>query len=553
MDRRLPYRRGMPLLKPLPLKTALVDELAPVGRDAQSRLTIEIAKILRECHVFWKSYSAYFARRYHPRDTGPESQDVVFFVEGDLEESSIENWERAVQSIRKLLDESNLQHVFVEIIDYQKHATSSFAITEELFPFDKVESLYTSAQLYLMNATMRWTTMTLLNRGTNSSNLCPTLLITAVDLERDQWWTVILPELQKMCHSLSSDLDVELLHGTVSYTYGEREYHPGAMNYGQNLQMGDSVGVAGSSGSGSIGAAIELRSGDDPPTIFILSNHHVVAKDQNSEGSGDNYAIRSPSDSDTTSQRAKINEQINSFTRKRDEVIFRHGAASDFARNIAGQITDCQQQLVKISADDNARNAGNLSSSRQGLSRNGWIVDWSLTKLGNNRSLGNDVPVAIVAAKTSRDLQKSTNWRVAKLTSWCETKFPGRRVVKRGRTTGWTVGIVNMYNSIVMDNIRKFSDPTRNPNTQGVNGKAWPIFPAALLSDSIPFMDDGDSGSIIIQTENDDSTEGEVGVMIGLGFGAINDYGLMSPLSAIFADIEEQVNGVIIEPRKAVL
>ncbi|KAL9088036.1 MAG: hypothetical protein Q9165_006377 [Trypethelium subeluteriae] len=468
-------------------------------------------------------------------------------MEGDLERSSIGNWELAVQAIRRLLDDAHLEHVGVEIIDHQKAATSSSAITEEIFPSDRVESLYTSARLYLNESGMKWTTMTLLNRGSGSSNLRPTLLVTATDLDRNQWWTETLPELEKMCHSVSSDVDAELLHGAISCTQDMKEPCSDAINYGPNLHMGDSMGAAGSDGSGSIGAAISLRIGDDPPAAFILSNHHVTAKDQNSEDSKDGYAIRAPSDCDTVFQQATLEEMIADFRRSRDKERTRYGAKADFTERMDQRIATCQQQLARIPADANTRAIGNFYKSRQGLSRDGWFIDWSLTRLGNNRSVSSEAPSAIEAARSSKALRNSTEKEVIKLTTWSDASFQGIRIAKRGRTTGWTVGVANMYETYKASDTGTLVNPTVDQNAQGKDAKVWPVFPVRMLSESEAVLDGGDSGSIII------STEMGIGRMIGLGFGAINEVRLMSPLGAVFADIEEQVKGVVVEPRKSAL
>ncbi|KAL9069019.1 MAG: hypothetical protein Q9157_006309 [Trypethelium eluteriae] len=549
MDRRLPYRRGLPLLKPLPLRAAMVtDDLALMGRDTQNELTTKIAGILRERHVYF--HSACFARRYHADDTDRESEDVTFFIESDLEKSSIESWELAVRSIRELLDTTHLQQIWVEIIDFRSQARSSFAITKELFPSDQVESLYTSARLYLKALGMRWTTITLLNRGSNSSDLHPKFLVTALDAQNQKWWDEALPRLQQMCLDVSPKLEVELLQGAVSYAHGQDDMSLHSLDFGKTLQLGGSISAKGSTGSGSIGAAIKLRIGQDPPATFVLTNHHVTTQAKDSKSSQDHYSIRSPSDRDVLLYRDALMDDIATYKKERDYRAALHNAKAEMVQRMRSYIAVYEDKLSKIPADDNARHIGNLFASRQDLS-GGWIVDWSLTRLDDDRSMINEVPQVIERATTSKTLQNANSSPTESITTWSDKMdFRGCRVVKRGRTTGWTVGIVNMYKTFVMDDAGQFAAHETNQNGKVLEGNAWPICSTALLHDVRPFMAEGDSGSIIIQTENNASTEGEVGTMIGLGFGVNHDFGLMSPLSAVFADIEEKVDGVIIEPRK---
>jgi hypothetical protein len=128
--------------------------------------------------------------------------------------------------------------------------------------------------------------MTLIHRGTKSSDLRPTLLITASDSEKEEWWSNTLPKLEEMCSRVSGGrVDVELLHGAIFYASDRRDTDLNATDFGQQLQMGGSIGAAGSKGSGTIGAAIKLRIGQDPePTTFVLTNHHVTAKDKSAGG-----------------------------------------------------------------------------------------------------------------------------------------------------------------------------------------------------------------------------------------------------------------------------
>ncbi|KAL9093901.1 MAG: hypothetical protein Q9165_003824 [Trypethelium subeluteriae] len=532
MDRRLSYRRGLPLLKPLPLLTESIrDDRALTGEYSKWDFLDKVAGILREHHVNY--HYADLVRRFHAGETNPEAKNLTLFVDGVLGESSINDWDHAVQELRNFLNESHLEHIFVEILDHRTNATSSFAINEELYPHDIVESLYTSVQLHLSDLDLNWTTMTLLYRGHSHSDLCPTLLITALDLERDKWWSDALPKLEQMCLSVSANLHVELSHGAISFSRPSDDWNDiilNAVDFRTDLQMGGSIGAKGSGGTGSIGAAVKLHIGQDSPTTFILNPKY-------------GYTVRSPSDYDVARHRNSLKRHLSEYTKSRDRELQFDGSVLP---HIAELIAEFEDQLGQIPADDDERNVGSLFASRQGVSRDGWTVNWSLTKLNSNRSMTNGAPQALQDTLTTKDLRKTTSSPVLPLTTWAANKgISGCTVAKRGRTSGWTVGTINKYNTVTLTK----EDEAGNY----LEGKAWMIFPAAVYRDGHHFMESGDSGSIITQTEADfpaEKPKGEPGVMIGLGFGSVNDHALMSPLSAVFADIEEQTNGVVVEPRK---
>lgn len=198
----------------------------------------------------------------------------------------------------------------------------------------------------------------------------------------------------------------------------------------------------------------------------------------------------------------------------------------------------CVDKLRGIPTHDNARNAGILFASKQDVSNGGWILDWSLTKLDDNRSMINEVP-AIKGYRRSTTLRSGIDPSepMEPVTTWMsDACVRGRTVAKRGRSTWWTVGTVNQYETYAMESKKE------------IRGKAWPIFPNAIANDSIPFFEKGDSGSVIFLTDRDIIPKTERAVMVGLGFGVVDNFCLMSPLSAVFASIEEDINAAVIEP-----
>lgn len=151
----------------------------------------------------------------------------------------------------------------------------------DLFTDDEVKILYDQALVHLKPSGLKWTSMTLIHRGTNSSDLRPTLLITAWDLQKDAWWNEILPRLKGTCPLVSDGkVDVKLLHGGISYASDRSHHDLTPADFGQQHQMGGGIGAAGSNGSGTIGAAVKLRIGQNSEPTIVLTNHHVTAQDK---------------------------------------------------------------------------------------------------------------------------------------------------------------------------------------------------------------------------------------------------------------------------------
>ena len=281
MDRRLHYRRGLPLLKPLPVFSVALENNVLMGHD-KNDIDHKILQILKEHKLNF--VTILLTGRIHSDEVDPDSRNPTYLVA--MKSSPADTWEPAVQAFRDFLDERHLQHIAVEFIDDEKSTILSFPITQKnLFTDDEVEVLYTSALRYFEHSGLKWITMTLIYRGTKPSNLHPTLFITASDLENEEWWSTILPKLETINPLVSGGrVDIELSHGAVSYSCNSSGIDITSADFRKELQMGGSIGAAGSRGSGTIGAAVKLRMGQNmPSTTFLLTCQHVTAQDECTE------------------------------------------------------------------------------------------------------------------------------------------------------------------------------------------------------------------------------------------------------------------------------
>ena len=138
MDSRLPYRRGWPLLKPLPLVTIPLKKDVLMGQD-DTDLSSKIVQILRRHNILFEGVT--LVGRVHT-DDNPDSPNPTYFILINLERSPVNTWDPAVQAIRNLLDGCNLTHIAVEAMDIEKAGTRSCTITKKnLFTDDEVEIL----------------------------------------------------------------------------------------------------------------------------------------------------------------------------------------------------------------------------------------------------------------------------------------------------------------------------------------------------------------------------------------------------------------------------
>jgi hypothetical protein len=131
MDRRLPYRRGSPLLKPLPLVNMAITDTGLIGDHNEDDMNNKIVEILREHDIHFRFVS--LINRAQASEFGTTSLIPTYYVLVHMESSAVDTWDPAVQAIRDFLDECNLQHIVVEFMDVQRAATTSVAIMPDLF------------------------------------------------------------------------------------------------------------------------------------------------------------------------------------------------------------------------------------------------------------------------------------------------------------------------------------------------------------------------------------------------------------------------------------
>ena len=116
--------------------------------------------------------------------------------------------------------------------------------------------------------------------------------------------------------------------------------------------------------------------------------------------------IRSPSDLDVKLSREDLESLIAEYKRDINTKTTLFGATTNLVQILEGRIAEIQNQLRVIPDNDSVRDVGCLFSSHRGVSSDGQILDWSLTKL-EHCSMTNKVPEEIYRAESITPLRDS--------------------------------------------------------------------------------------------------------------------------------------------------
>ena len=157
-----------------------------------------------------------------------------------------------------------------------------------------------------------------------------------------------------------------------------------------------------------------------------------------------------------------------------------------------------------------------------------WPLDWSLTKLTSPRIMDNiipgdasSVPADFMAYGTEANM-------------WKNGPCVGHRVVKHGRSSGWTTGTVNAIETVISGNF----------SACGKTIVAWSVLPARFPN---YFCYPEDSGSIVLDAEPGSPARG---TWVGLLFAANLGYGIgyFIPMEVVLKDISLVTGCDVIEP-----
>ena len=272
IDSRLPYRKGWPILAPLPLETYHGDA-ASYFPNYEDHLT-QIQLLLEIQRVQSKGINVVHRLPLAMNTTDETTATLFITVEGNQGDLFM-----AVRDIRKYLASQDI-HVAIEIMDERAIWIKTHPILpSETEVINRWNTLRDSLTLYLDNRNVAWVSVTVLRRGLalQRDSCPPTIVISARDAANEKWWDDILPSIRNRCQPL---LEVELVQedkascgplddATVAGSYLSMSH------FDNRIHMGASCGPAETKGSGTMGAGVRLRK-NGQEGIFGISNHRGI-------------------------------------------------------------------------------------------------------------------------------------------------------------------------------------------------------------------------------------------------------------------------------------
>lgn len=285
IDSRLSYRKGWPILAPLPLR--IVYDGGAISYFPNRAKHIPKIELLLQL------------QRVEPRSI--DIVDRVPFAAAKTDESTATllitaepgtgNMFMAVRDIRKYLSSQDI-HVAIELIDERAHWMRTYPVTSvEPATIESWKTMRNHVVDYLDESGIDWVSVNVLHRGLDmSKDLCPpTIVISARNAASSRWWDEILPNVRNMCRT---QLEVELVReDEVAFDpYELAKNAGGTLNidvFDKIIPMGASCGPVSSIGSGTIGGGVTLRRNGQDLGVFALSNHHVVKSELIANGNYD--------------------------------------------------------------------------------------------------------------------------------------------------------------------------------------------------------------------------------------------------------------------------
>ncbi|KAF2654353.1 hypothetical protein K491DRAFT_717172 [Lophiostoma macrostomum CBS 122681] len=579
VDTRLPYRVGCPKLPVLPVKT-----------DVQSgdldRCIPNFAYHAREIQGLLSKYDIpllglYFA---HRMNDGIEATDryLTLVLLSQYTHDCQSQWIQAVKEVRIGLGNAGINYT-IELIDMQAFLAPLRTLPILSTDRDIIEGWNKILPDCLATIADRaWVAIDVVHRKIPPDQTQPTVVISAQDANEDTWWVSTLPTLRRLLQANNLTMDIVLLfHKGPNITIASSSkpqnkstphYSLEGSFYDDVLQMGTSCGTSGSPFSGTLGGGIKLQN----ESIILelgLTNYHVLREafaDQHlsvgpfSPSTGHPYeTVVSPSDSDHTStvQRLEVSEEDTEDRIKQISQSLENLAQDD----PKWKTMDAKRKLVYLEQEtlrqrrkitETSRDIGNVyAASGFGICKNqrygiedskDWALDWCLVQMDPLKSI-------------SRSL-KDLTWRTVynrprtEVTEYCSiSPMKNHAVLKRGRTTGWTKGIISAIDSVV--NVQDQPNflpkvPTHQRTLMRRKWKETVAFVHAIFGTSeVPqFMEAGDSGSLVLLDRSPQSSRVSI---IGLSFAANNATyaSYMMPMDLIVENIEAVTGGKVIEPR----
>ncbi|KAF2726858.1 hypothetical protein EJ04DRAFT_597072 [Polyplosphaeria fusca] len=562
IDDRLAYRIGCPLLPALPVQTkpSNCQALKDISRETIDRILARIGP-----------YEFKLVHRFH-RGKEPSDDNATFLVYASYYCGCESRWKDAVCRLRAIMPR-NLK-ITVEIVDKK--------IVPHLPPPKEISSNQSSileaSQRLLPTITSaisqhQWITIDILNwyLPTHRS-YHPTVVISARDTLDDTWWLKTLPSIRRTIKETGNSLEVVLLFldcleisTTPPTNYEPADSFVKAQFYNKEFALGTSCGLMGSNASGTLGGFMVVEKGGEQIQLG-LTNCHVLLKNTELKLEStmspclklEELKAVSPSDVDHEVRTCEIQGHIayESKQLKRLEEVYGEEempqSVKDRVEEHRREMTHWQSELTKATSHNRcigsifATSGFTTWPSKKLQPPIPWGLDWCLIRLGNKVRLSN-IPKHLPGDAEIRKSVPISFWtRVDPLENY--------KVIKRGRSTEWTRGIISAIDSsinpgngllhlrlgestIAQDNIRGFFD-NKPVSAHTVVSNPW-------------FIRSGDSGSIVLLNEKAKGPQKiPPGTVLGVAFASNDLVSYMIPMELVIESIDAVTGGRVVQPQE---
>ncbi|KAF2731001.1 hypothetical protein EJ04DRAFT_567189 [Polyplosphaeria fusca] len=411
----------------------------------------------------------------------------------------------------------------------------------------------------------------------------PTVVISARDTSDDTWWSTTLPSIRRTIKETGNRLEVVLLFldcleisTTPPTNYEPADSLIKAHYYDEELALGTSCGLMGSNASGTLGGFVVVEK-DREQIQLGLTNCHVLLNDTKlnlKSTMGPCSALEvleavSPSDVDHKVRTCEIQGEVDHASENltKFKQVYGDEELSESAKHRMEErrkeLKNCQNNLTKATSHN--RFLGTIfatsgfttwpSTAHSDTSKKlqppiPWALDWCLVRLGNKLKLSN-LPKHLPQDVEIRESVPISFWtRVNPLKNY--------EVIKRGRSTGWTRGIISAIDSSIhpgngLLHLRLGESTIAQDCILGFwDGKPMAAHTVVSTQNSQPwFLQSGDSGSIVLLNEKAKGPQ-EIppGTILGLAFASNNLVSYMIPMELVVKSIDAVTGGRVVQPQE---
>ncbi|KAF2734268.1 hypothetical protein EJ04DRAFT_523820 [Polyplosphaeria fusca] len=570
IDDRLAYRIGCPLLPVLPVQTKLSNCRAL--KDISKKTIDRILARVGPCKFG-------LVHRFH-QGQEPNDDNVTFLVLASYHRGCEGRWKDAVCRLHAIMRRNS--KITVEVIDKQvahhlpppkeirSNQSDILEISRRLLP--TITSVISQHQ---------WITVDILNwyLPTHGS-YHPTFVISARDTSDNSWWSTTLPDIRRAIKETGNGLEVVLLfldRLNISAT-PLTNYQPADVTiidefYNEEFSLGTSCGLAGSDRSGTLEGSMVVEKGGKQIQLG-LTNCHVLLQDaglnlKNTIGpclALEELKAVSPSDVDHEVRIREIQDDVavKSENLQRFEQVYGEEELSQLVKHhIEEQRKDLegeQSRLTKPTSHNRFLGTIFATSGFTTWPRTDhsdtfqppipWGLDWCLIRLGNKVRLSN-LPQHLPENVEIRGSVPVSFWARV-------DPFQNYKVMKRGRSTEWTKGIISAIDSTINPGNGllhlRLGEPTIAYDTISGCFEDKPVAVHTVVSNSKSyphFIKSGDSGSLVLLNEKAKGPQGiPPGTVVGMVSASNNLVSYMVPMEVIIKSIDAATGGRVVQPQE---